>query len=81
MLYATEVINVTAGLLHGEVKTPWERLTGKIPDLRKRCIHVWGCQLSYGVTKAQRMAEEWTGQFTSGLRQRVTGESEDHILN
>ena len=56
MLYAAHVLNLTATQLHGTLVTPMERLTGRTPDLRNRCVHVWGCKLSYGLTKPQRMA-------------------------
>ena len=28
------------------------------PDLRHMCVHVWGCVVSYGLTKAERMTTE-----------------------
>lgn len=56
MLYAVHVINLTVSEIHGEFKSPSERVTGRVPDLRHRCVHVWGCKLSYGLTKQERMA-------------------------
>ena len=58
MRYAAYVINLTPTSIHGEFKTPMERLTGKVPDLRNRIVHVFGCKVSYGLTNAQRMVTE-----------------------
>ena len=35
-----------------------ERVTGKVPDLRRRIVHVFGCKVSYGLTKQERMASD-----------------------
>ena len=56
--YAAYVVNLTPTTIHGEFKTPMERVTGKTPDLRRRIVHVFGCKVSYGLTNAQRMVTE-----------------------
>ena len=54
--YAAVVNNYTAGLLHGKVSTPIERVTGVRADANRVPIRVWGCRVSYGMTKEQRSA-------------------------
>ena len=56
LAYAAFVLNHTAGMLHGEFKSPAERMTGQKPDLVRKGIHVFGCKVVYGLTKFERMA-------------------------
>lgn len=54
--YAATVNNYTPGILHGKVSTPVERVTGIRADANRVPIRVWGCRVSYGMTKEQRSA-------------------------
>ena len=56
MLNAKRVLNLTVTGVHGLFLTPFQRVTGRAPDLRRQGVHVWGCGLSYGLTKQERMA-------------------------
>ena len=58
MLWACAVLRVTPIERHGKFASPHERVMGMKPDLRHMCIHVWGCTVSYGLTKAERMTTE-----------------------
>ena len=56
LTYAAFVLNHTPGTLHGELKSPAERMTGQKPDLIAKGIHVFGCKVVYGLTKSERMS-------------------------
>ena len=58
LLWAEKVLRVTPIWRHGTFASPHERVTGMKPDLCHMCIHVWGCVVSYGLTKAERMTTE-----------------------
>ena len=55
LLYAAFVLNVTPGTLHKQLKTPFERVYGRVPDLKRLGVHVFGCKVVYGLTKVERM--------------------------
>ena len=58
LLYAAFVLNVTPTKLAGKDTTPYERVHGRKPDLKKLGVHVFGCKVVYGMTKAERMATD-----------------------
>ena len=69
--YAAHIINVTPGTLHGEYKTPHERVTGNKPDANRTAtlVRVFGARVTYGATKQQRATQ--TKKKLSALTQTM----------